>query len=475
MHFSTTFNLLVLSSTLSYASTLAVYQDQTLYNYAAKSSYIGMTKGVKAKCEGNTVDIHLLSTCPEDKRLCKELSSLKKAQKELNSIQYSGQALEKLSALAQPKEIDASSWIKASTLLGQEKAELLVREEKTQKLVNIKTSALKKQAPSQQVLVSDKICGTEMALTLPYGYVSFSTSYEADLKYEKQVTVTQTMSIVNRSGIDIVADSAMFYYRAANQAIRPVHFNPWIVSKYEPRVKRRMMKKSMMNASMADESSGEVSMAASDHVRRPVASYVDAREYQINGLELPSTGVPLEVKVTSWTAALDCKIKAYSYTSTRAFNVCSFSPKHQIDSNKWKIKSGKVTLNENATGEYREGKYDLYTSIDEDIKIRRRPIVKKERETGIFGGTARKKDGFVLTLTNKSDKSKIITLIDRIPASTTDEIEVKLLALRSDKKIDYKMLKEGKIEMNITLDAKENKKIEVLFEISYDKDLKISY
>ena len=78
-------------------------------------------------------------------------------------------------------------------------------------------------------------------------------------------------------------------------------------------------------------------------------------------------------------------------------------------------------------------------------------------------------------MTNKSDKSKTITLVDRIPASTTDEIEVKLLEVRSDRKVNYNMLKDGKIEMKITLSGQESKKIEVLFEISYDKDLKISY
>ena len=473
MKFSTSLATLLLTSGLS-ASTLSVYRDQTIYNYDAISSYIGMTKGVKAKCEGNTVDLYEISTCPRDKRLCKEFSSLKEAQKELNSIRYTVQALEKLSSLAQPKEIDADAWIKASTLLGKEKAMLSEREKKSQKTVIVKSAALNKQIPSQQVLVSGKICGNEMELTLPPGYVTFSTSYEADLSYEKEISVTQVMRIVNRSGIDMAADSAMFYYRRANQTIQPVYFDPWIVSKYEPRVKSRMMKKSMMQVSMADESNREAAAAPSP-VLRPLASYVDAREYRINGLKLPSTGVPVEVKITSWSAVLNCKLKAYPYTNLQTFSVCSFTPKYQIENNRWKIRSGKVTLNENARGEYNEGKYDLYTAVDEDIKIRRRPMVKKERETGIFGGTVRKKDGFVLHVTNKSDKSKTLTLIDRIPTSGSEEIKVKLLALRSDEKINYKMLKEGKLEMYLTLDPKENKKIEVQFEISYDKDLKISY
>jgi len=474
MNFTSAFSLLLLSTTLSYASTLAVYQDQTLYTYEAKNAYIGMTKGVKAKCEGTALDLYVLSACPKNKRLCQELSSLEAAQKELNRIQYSTQALEKLSSLAQPKEIDAEAWISASSRLGEEKANLHEHQMRTQKVLNVKTAALRKQAPSQEVLVSEKVCVKEIELKLPYGYVTFSTNYEAELN-KKEIRVTQTMRIVNRSGIDIEVNKAMFYYRSANQYIRPLHFSPWIVNKFEPRNKRRVMTKSRMNVSMADEVNAGVSMSASAPVPRPVASYVDAREYQINDLELPSTGVPVELKITSWSAALACKLKAYPYINTGAFNICSFTPKQQIESHKWKITSDNKSVNENVTGEYHEGKYDLYTSRDEDIQIQRRPIVKKERETGIFGGTERKKDGFILTLTNKSDKAKTLTLIDRIPTSTSDEIKVKLLVVESEKKIKYKIRKEGEIEMQVTLAAKEHKKIEVRFEISYDKDLKISY
>ena len=35
----------------------------------------------------------------------------------------------------------------------------------------------------------------------------------------------------------------------------------------------------------------------------PVVSYEDAREYKIENLILPSTGVPLDVKVLTWKAA----------------------------------------------------------------------------------------------------------------------------------------------------------------------------
>ena len=126
-------------------------------------------------------------------------------------------------------------------------------------------------------------------------------------------------------------------------------------------------------------------------------------------------------------------IKAYPYLNTNAFEVCTFTPKHQIESNLWKIKSGKTIINDRGVGRYSKGKYELYTKKDEDIQIVRKSIVKNERETGIFGTTVRKKDGYVLTLTNKSDKNKTLTLIDRIPTSSNEAIKVKLLSVNSKK------------------------------------------
>ncbi len=50
--------------------------------------------------------------------------------------------------------------------------------------------------------------------------------------------------------------------------------------------------------------------------------------------------------------------------------------------------------------------------------------------------------------------------------------KVKLLMVKGAK---YTLKKEGKIVMPLTLKPHEHKEIEVLFELSYDKDLKVSY
>jgi len=475
MRFSKILSTLLLSGGVTYASSLAVYQDNTFYTYTPTSSFIGFTKNVSAKCEGSSVGVVPMMACPEDARLCQSFHRLNRVKQDLRINQSNAKVLEKFISLPQPTTIDAEAWISSAQLLAREEAKLEEEKENLTQEVKQEAQRFRREAPSIVAQKTENLCQKELALKLPYGYVSFNTSYEANIK-ESEITVTQNLAITNRSGIDIQADTAIFYYRSANQYVHPVHFSPWIVSKYVPRP-QKVYKKARNNAAPMMEYSSMVadSEMAGDIMPAPVVSYEDAREYKITNLSLPSTGVALDVQVLSWKSTLACDVKAYPYINTKAFHVCSFRPQYQIDANRWKILSGTEVVNENAVGEYRDGKYQLYTKVEEDIKILRRAIVKKERTTGIFGGTARKKDGFTLTLTNKSDKVKTLTVVERIPTSTTTEIKSKLLSIKSEKKVDYKMLKEGEIEMHITLAAHETKKIDVLFEISYDKDLKVRY
>lgn len=452
---------------MSYASSLAVYQDNTFYTFTPKNNFLGFSKGLKARCGGSTLPLAITTSCPSDDRLCQVMTDLKNVEQKLQAVQHNSKFLKQLASLPQPTTVDANLLIESAKELGNAQARLLEEEKGLRQEVEMKESAFDKQAPSRHAIESVNRCDQELDLTLPYGYVSFSTAYEADIEDEKEVEVTQYLSITNRSGIDIEADSAMFYYRDAHQTVYPTHFYPWVVRKYEPMplvAKRAKEKRAQMDMLMMAEQRAA-----------PSVSYEDAREYKIDKLVLPSTGVPLEVKVVSWKAPLSCEIRAYPYTNTQAFHVCSFEPKYQIEHNQWKVNSSQELINEKAQGEYREGRYDLYTKVEEDINIVRKPIVNKERETGIFGGTVRKKDGYRISITNKSDKVKTLTLIERIPTSTTEEITSKLLSINSKKKVDYNILKEGQIEIKLTLAPHEMKKIEVLFELSYDKDLKVKY
>ncbi len=479
MKLSTSLITLLVSVNIGHASSLDVYQDQTFYNYTPNHNFIGFAQGVKASCEGSSMAFLGMSMCPEEERLCKVLTELRTSEQKVQDVVATTKVLEQLISLPQPTTFDAASWIESAKHIGMEQSRLSTQKRVLTQKVKIKQQLFRKQAPTQQASESTALCQEDMELTIPYGYVSFSTRYEADIENKKEISVTQYLSIINRSGIDIEAETAMFYYRSASQHVYPRHFSPWIVSKTMPRPRVKRVAKSKKFRS--EEIQMDMLMMSaqkempSRRLSRPVATYEDAREYKIKDLTLPSTGIALDLPVLTWKTALSCEVRAYPYENRQAFHICSFKPKYQIDSNAWKVKSSSEVINENASGEYRNDKYHIYTKVEENIKILRKPIVQKERETGIFGGTARKKDGFILTLTNKSDKEKTLTIIERIPTSTTEEIKVKFLEIKSTKKVNYKMLKDGKIEMKLSLAGNQTKKVEVLFEISYDKDLKVNY
>ena len=468
-----TFTTLILTGGLGYASSLAIYQDSATYTFQPKASFIGFAESIEAKCKGNVIPLKASTTCPSGDRLCQELTTLKSTAQKLKATQTNIKVLNTIISLPQPTSFDASAWIEAAKTVGIEQAKLSLDESIFKQELVLRSKDFKRQAPTQNTLSVAESCQKELELTLPYGQLSFSSFYEADIADKKSVTVTQYLSITNKSGIDMQADDAMFFYRPAHRYIRPIHFSPWIVSKYIPQAARNYAK-AKRAVSVQDEPMMEMAMVAGDDPA-PLAKYLNAREYQIKDLSLPSTGMPVDVQVTQWKAPLKCDIRVYPYRDTTAFHTCSFTPKLQIDNNQWKVKSAQTTINDKAVGEYREGKYKLYTQVELDIKVERKPIVKREKTTGIFGGTARKKDGFSIKVTNKSDKPKTLIVTERIPTSTTEEIKVKLLEVKSDKKVNYKLLKDGEIEIKLTLAAHENKKIEVLFEISYDKDLKVSY
>ncbi len=465
---------LLLSSGLSQASSLAIYQDSAIYTFQPNDSFIGFAKGVEVKCKGNVIPLKTSTACPSEDRLCEELTTLKATAQKLKATQANIKVLNTLITLPQPTSFDASVWIESAKAIGREQAKLSSEASIFKQELVLRSKDFKRQAPTQNTLSVAEPCQEELELTLPYGQLSFSTFYEADITDKKRISVTQYLSVINKSGIDMQADDAMFFYRPSHRYIRPIHFSPWIVSKYIPRPARDYAKAKRVVAVQDKQMLASMSMAAAE-APAPVATYLNAREYQMKDLSLPSTGLPVDVKVTQWDAPLECDIRLFPYRNTTAFHTCSFTPKLQIDNHQWKVKVGETTVNDRAVGEYRKGKYRLYTEAELDIKVERKPIVQREKTTGIFGGTARKKDGFSIKITNKSDKPKSLTVTERIPTSTTEEIKVKLLEVRSDKKVNYRLLKDGEIEMKLTLAAHENKNIEVLFEISYDKDLKVSY
>jgi len=454
------------------SATLEVYQDQTIYKLNSKNKFIGFTSGIKTTCNDEDINLEYRQECKSFATACKLYNKLKDYRVELNKIDIN---LKTIDALINTKEreLNANKLIENASIITQKKSDLTIKKENIINEIKIKSNKFNTITTHKEPLFLENECNGEIKVIIPYSYINFKPIYEADIKNDK-IKVIQKLEVTNKSGIDINAKEAIFYYRLSKEYINPINFTPWIAKEFKPILYKKKTKAlSMRTKELESIPSAEVVEPAVAEIPETVGKYNDSREYSITNLTLPTTNRSKKVKILEYESKVKCLLIAYPYTSKTAFNVCSFKPKYQIDNNNWIVKENGSLINKKAIGRYENGMYKIYKNIDRDIKIVRKKIVSKERESGIFGGTRKQKDGYIIVVTNKSNKKKNLKIIDRIPTSNTDKIEVKLLSIQP--KIDYKLNNNGKIEMNLNLKAKENVAIKVIFELTYDKDLRIRY
>jgi hypothetical protein len=198
------------------------------------------------------------------------------------------------------------------------------------------------------------------------------------------------------------------------------------------------------------------------------------QSYTVGKLELPSTGEEIRVAIERYRVPMACEELSYPWRDLTIYRACRFTPKSPIVSDRWILKEGRRILSERAYGAYEEGKYLLYVDRDETVKLRREPLLEKERSSGIFGGRIRRKDGYRLIVDNTSDREKRLKIVERIPRSTTDKIRVKFLGVEGAKRESLDP-ENGKLVLQVLLAPHEHKVVTVRFELSYDKELKVRY
>jgi len=456
------------------ASTLDIYQDGAKYRMIPAGNYLGFSKGVTAVCEGQDISLTYLGECSQNDRLCKLQNGLKTLALAYDTSRYESETLEKLLSLSKPTQVDAPKWIEAASKIGKQKAELEDRKRQLSQNLQGRKAAFSKQAPSAKPLFLQKKCVGELELGIPAGYIGARLLYEADTSDPDSITVKQYIAFSNQSGIDITAKEANVYAKSYRIYLRPQQFRPWIA---QIRQERKHLKKTRAMRTMSYAEAPMMDEGGAAPVA-PVANVGDViqmgyKNYHVSGIELPSTGEEIKVKIADYKAAVSCELVSYPYRGAQVYKACSFSPKSPIESHRWRIQKDKRLVSDQAYGVYRDGKYLLNVDVEEEVLIQRNPVVKRDKSSGIFGGSIRKKDGFELALTNLSSQTKTIKIIERIPTSTTDKIKVKLLKVEGAN--SHTLLPDGRLEIKVMLSPKANQKIKVLFELSYDKDTKVSY
>ncbi len=102
---------------------------------------MALHREIEAKCEGSTVPLVSMTSCPSDSRLCELLTALKNAEEKVRVTQANTKVLEQLVSLPRPTTLDANVWIESAKLTGEEQARLFTQEKLLTQEIQIKQSA----------------------------------------------------------------------------------------------------------------------------------------------------------------------------------------------------------------------------------------------------------------------------------------------------------------------------------------------
>jgi len=131
---------------------------------------------------------------------------------------------------------------------------------------------------------------------------------------------------------------------------------------------------------------------------------------------------------------------------------------------------GKTHLSEKKAGE----EFHLSLGADREVMVKREKVKDKVKET-YFGkiqrGTIVRELAYKIMVENMKNRSILLKVVDNIPVSRTDKIEVKELTMNPEPAQKNYRNKEGVMLWEYTLDPEQQQEINIEFVVAYPKDL----
>jgi len=131
---------------------------------------------------------------------------------------------------------------------------------------------------------------------------------------------------------------------------------------------------------------------------------------------------------------------------------------------------GKTYLSEKRPGE----DFDVSLGADREVKVKRETLKDKIKETAFFGKIERQTIirglRYKITVENIKDKAIKMKVLDNVPVSKTDKIEVKDLKISPEPTTKDYQDKEGLMLWEFDIRPKDKKEIYIEFVVTYPKD-----
>jgi hypothetical protein len=449
------------------ASSLDIYTDKSFYTYQPKDNFIGFNTVIKAKNSLGSLELIKKNSCSENNNLCTEHTNLQALHVRLNQLTKEQSILDTLVSQYSPDtSIDADSTIKTASKIASRMATIAQESKNLQKEIQNASSQFIKHAPSKEALFYSQKPQSEVTLTINRG-LYFQSEYLLDID---SGNLEHSLLLSNRSGVDIVADEVKLFAKPAGYISAPTRFYPRKIRIAQPQAKRSAMRKEMTMMAVAEMDT--VAAAPAPVANKSLhVSKTETRSYRLKNLTLPSDGKEKKIPVDIEKLHIDSYLTWHPYNSSNVYKTASFIPKQTIESRQWKVRYNQQLI-ENAPIRKDAKEILINVAIDYDIETKRKTIYEFSEDKGIFSSDRLKKEGFTLTLANRSKVDKKVKITERIPLSTQEEIQVSLEKLDLPYEYDKKT---GKLTITASIKAGKTLTTDVIYVIRYPKETEIYY
>ncbi len=444
------------------ASELSYYSDQIYYKSDRSDGFVGFGNNFRVECNADNMVLVPKKVLPKDSSLTPLFSEIDLLKTSLKSDRLYKKTLVQLSKKLEYSSRSAKDMLSDTEILSNKMSLVQNRIDDN----TFKLEVLKKRVAKSSLRVDAKAmymgADCEDPTVVMNSYAVTIKPHLSAVVGSKTIELTQMLEFSNRSGVDIRADRGIFYTYAINEPLRVLEFYPWRVERASN------LNNQLYMSEAAVIHKGITTRAVADTMS---VKQLDLSRYELKDLDLKADGSISRIFVSKESVPFERLRVVYPYLDKRVYMTFALSPSHQIKHHIWTlVDSDRET--KRALGRYEDGKYRLYAYVDHDVEVKRVVDVKRDSE-GIFYGKEQK-DGYTINITNHSDKTKQLRIVERIPLSTSDKIEVKDVVVKP-KGVKYTIDKRGELVIDMDLKAKSTKKISVSFVVEHDKDIEINF
>lgn len=461
----TVITLLIFISTLN--ASVEIYQDKVKLSQVPSSEFIGFNNRISASNIDGGIKV-IKGECLNSKLpACEPIIKVDKLKSENTSLSKQRQVIEQTLEDICLEGNDAQKLIVYIKTLSDKISEINRQIAYNKYLVNTELNKRVYPVLSPYFLASKQ----SKVVDIEFSGISFTSHYVLDVDKKK---MKQSIELYNRSGIDIAKTQAVIFDRRLSGIARNNKFRPILIDVSRP-VLQKAKKRSYAN--MAMQSDSVMAMAPMKEEQR--ASRESTRKYKINNFSSLSNGskkdFTVDVKPVKITKGL-----RWNAWQNKVYDSAEVETEQTFEGNLVDVVYKKSLIKD--VGIRHEGKKIVLNLAEEyDVEVRKEEIPFYSKEKGIFSKDTLIEKGYRLFITNTSGVEKSISVVERIPVSTHEKIEVKLKGFWSVNEKNRSLLKHkhdlkiGKVAFTVVLKPGESKHYEYEFTIKHPQDMPIDY